>query len=153
MFWLKNWEPCTDIFFHNSLKILGIIQKIVFDSYFYYILPLKLSTMQLETAGGNHCCLMAIVYGQFKWCTELKIGKNETFYCHSWFKCCTDENLVWWPIFFCSFYYSICQIFNCPKLLFLILKKLKTKWHLKKTSNCKIQVSLKVIWSYTENSQ
>ncbi len=41
---------------------------------------LKLNTMQLETPGINHCCLMAIVYGQFKieyhavgdtWCQPL----------------------------------------------------------------------------------
>ncbi len=28
--------------------------------------PLKMNTMQLETPGDNHCCLMEIVYGQFK---------------------------------------------------------------------------------------
>ncbi len=31
---------------------------------------LKCNTMQLVTSGGNHCCLMAIVYGRCKWCTE-----------------------------------------------------------------------------------
>ncbi len=25
--------------------------------------------------------------------------QNETFYCQSWFKCCTEKNLAWWPIF------------------------------------------------------
>ncbi len=48
-----------------------------------------------------------------------KSKQNETFYCHSWFKCCTEKNLVWQPIFFfCLFYSSICQLYNCQKLWF-----------------------------------
>ncbi len=27
---------------------------------------IKMNTMQLETPGGNHCCIMAIVDGRFK---------------------------------------------------------------------------------------
>ncbi len=116
--------------------------------------------MQLVTSGGNHCCLVTVMYGHIKWCTELKIGsflcyiklnmylcislpllslyinminrkqlytnqtssrwkkvyKDETFYSYSWFKCCTENILVWWPIFFLLlFYSSICQLLKCHK--------------------------------------
>ncbi len=47
--------------------------------------------------------------------------QNETFYCHCWFKCCTEKNLALQPIsFFSLFYSSICQLYNCQKLCFVM---------------------------------
>ncbi len=45
--------------------------------------------------------------------------QNETFYCHSWFKCCIERNksMVAYLVF-CLFYSSICQLYNYPKLWF-----------------------------------
>ncbi len=70
--------------------------------------------------------------------------QNETFYYHSWFKCCTEKNLALWAIFFSAYfipvYVSCIIVKNCGfvmgfviltiylglKLLFLMEKKLKT---------------------------
>ncbi len=45
--------------------------------------------------------------------------KNETFYCNSWFKCCTENNLAWGPIF-CLLYSTICQLYNCQNCGFVM---------------------------------
>ncbi len=52
--------------------------------------------------------------------------QNETFYCHSWFKCYTEENLAWWPIFFSAYfipvYVSFIIVKNCGFVMgFVIL--------------------------------
>ncbi len=36
-----------------------------------------------------------------------KERKKETFYCHSWFKCCTEKILAWWPIFFSAYFIPV----------------------------------------------
>ncbi len=33
--------------------------------------------------------------------------RNETFYCHSWFKCWTEQNLAWWPIGFSAYFMPV----------------------------------------------
>ncbi len=51
--------------------------------------------------------------------------QNETFYSHRWFKCCTETNLAWWPIFsayFIPVYDSFIIIKNCGIVIeFVIL--------------------------------
>ncbi len=44
-------------------------------------------------------------------------NQNETFYCHSLFKCCTEKYLAWWPIFFSAYFIPVYPSFiilkNC----------------------------------------
>ncbi len=55
--------------------------------------------------------------------------QNETFYCHRWFKCCTEKNLASWPIFFSAYcilvhhaYVSFMIVNNCGFVMgFVIL--------------------------------
>ncbi len=51
--------------------------------------------------------------------------QNETFYGHSLFKCCTEENLVWRPIFaFCFFipvYVSFIIVKKCGFVMGLVI--------------------------------
>ncbi len=33
--------------------------------------------------------------------------QNKKFYYHSWFKCCTEKNLGWWPILFYAYFIPV----------------------------------------------
>ncbi len=52
--------------------------------------------------------------------------QNETFYCHRWFKSCTEQSLVWWHIIFSAYFIPVYASFiivkNCGFVMgFVIL--------------------------------
>ncbi len=81
-----------------------------------------------------HLLILSIVYEHDKqktivyWSDQFKIEEskqNETFYFNSWFKCCTQKNLAWWPIFFSAYfmlvYVSFIIVRNCGFIIAFVI--------------------------------
>ncbi len=68
-------------------------------------------------------------------------NQTDTFYCHSWFKCCTETNLAWWPIsfsaHFITVYVSFIIVKNCGFVMGFVI--LAIYFQLKTISNLKTQ--------------